>query len=63
MVTQNSANQKTGTSGKILQAQGAGTTLDFSTATYPSKILFHSNKSPFLKIHQVIYQSLVDSYT
>lgn len=36
MVTNNSANIKTGTSGKILQGQGVGTAPDYSTATYPS---------------------------
>ncbi len=36
MVTQNSANNKTEASGKVLQGQGVGTASDFSTATYPS---------------------------
>ncbi len=36
MVTINSANNKTATSGKVLQGQGVGTASDFSTATYPS---------------------------
>lgn len=36
MVTINSANNKTGASGKVLQGQGVGTASDFSTATYPS---------------------------
>ncbi len=36
MVTQNSANNKTGASGKVLQSQGVGTASDFSTATYPA---------------------------
>jgi len=36
MVTQNSANNKTGAAGKVLQGQGVGTASDFSTATYPS---------------------------
>lgn len=36
MVTNNAANIKTGASGTILQGQGVGTALDFSTATYPS---------------------------
>lgn len=36
MVTQNSSNEKTGASGKVMQGQGVGTASDFSTATYPS---------------------------
>ncbi len=36
MVTQNSANNKTGASGTVLQGQGVGTASDFSTATYPA---------------------------
>lgn len=36
MVTQNSANNKTGASGTVLQGKGIGTASDFSTATYPS---------------------------
>lgn len=36
MVTNNSANNKTGASGKVLMGQGVGTASDFSTATYPS---------------------------
>lgn len=36
MVTNNSANNKTGASGTVLQGQGVGTASDFSTATYPS---------------------------
>lgn len=36
MVTNNSANNKTGASGTILQGQGVGVASDFSTATYPS---------------------------
>lgn len=36
MATNNAANIKTGASGTILQGQGVGTALDFSTATYPS---------------------------
>lgn len=36
MVTNNAANIPTGASGKVLQGQGVGSTLNFSTATYPS---------------------------
>jgi len=36
MVTNNSKNQPTGASGKVMQAQGIGTACNLSTATYPS---------------------------
>ncbi len=36
MVTINAANNKTASTGKVLQGQGVGTASDFSTATYPS---------------------------
>jgi len=36
MVTNNSKNQATGASGKVMQGQGVGTAASFSTATYPS---------------------------
>lgn len=36
MATNNSKNEPTDTSGKVLQGQGVGTTSAFSTATYPS---------------------------
>jgi len=36
MVTNNSANEKTAASGKVLQGQGIGVASDFSTATYPA---------------------------
>lgn len=36
MVTNNSVNEPTAASGKVLQGQGVGTTSNFSTATYPS---------------------------
>lgn len=36
MATNNSANEKTAASGKVLQGQGVGVVNDFSTCTYPS---------------------------
>jgi len=36
MATNNSKNQTTGASGKVMQGQGVGTASSFSTATYPS---------------------------
>jgi hypothetical protein len=36
MATNNSSNQPTGTSGKVMQAQGAGVACSLSTATYPA---------------------------
>ena len=36
MATNNSSNIKTAASGKVLQGQGVGSALDFSTCTYPS---------------------------
>lgn len=36
MVTNNSTNEPTAASGKVLQGQGVGTTSAFSTATYPA---------------------------
>jgi len=36
MVTQNSANNKTEATGKLMQGQGVGTASDYSTATYPA---------------------------
>lgn len=36
MVTNNSKNQPTGATGKVMQGQGVGTAANFSTATYPS---------------------------
>lgn len=47
MVTNNSANNKTGASGTVLQGQGVGTASDFSTATYPATTT----------INQVLYSS------
>ena len=36
MVTNNSKNQPTVATGKVMQGQGVGTAANFSTATYPS---------------------------
>ncbi len=47
MTTNNSSNNQTAASGKVLQGQGIGTASDFSTATYPSSTT----------VNQILYSS------
>jgi len=53
MVTQNSANNKTGALGTVLQGQGVGTASDFSTATYPATTT----------INEILYSSATNTVT
>src|SRR5215216_414611 len=51
MATNNSANIRTGTLGTVLQGQGIGSDLNFSTATYPSTTT----------INQILYSSAANT--